>query len=170
MIELSSHQYNEETGKYRATNSDVYFEPANRAYRGRQDQLNLPRAARSESTLTHFERPIPGYRIGVDPKARRIRIFDPLGEARQDERDEVSAACMAAFKKPFKAAEPRVTENANPATVDHYLTWMFRLVDGHNAELVSGEFPKSIVEAAKAERRADSTFKPAMEPIEMIPA
>jgi len=97
---------------------------------------------------------LPGYQVSVDLKAKRIRVFDPL--ANHPNKKEILEALRKFFKKPVAIEDESVTVDQAPATLDRWLCCMYRLCEAKQAALISGEWPKHILERVRAERLKDS--------------
>jgi hypothetical protein len=134
-------------------NVNPFIEPLGEARRGKWRRSNLPAANWADAEVAALPS-LPGYRVAVDTVAHKIRIFDPLET--DSNRPQIEAALRKFFKRRLEIEPEQVTHDQPLATLDRWLRWMYRLVEGGNARVVHGDIPPEIEQQVAEERNRDA--------------
>jgi hypothetical protein len=134
-------------------NINPFIEPLGEARRGKWRRSNLPVANLADAEVAGLPN-LPGYKVAVDLVARKIRVFDPL--EKESNRRDIESSLRKFFKRRLEIEPEQVTHDQPLATLQRWLVWMHRLVEGGNAKVVSGEIPDEIKHRVAEERSADA--------------
>lgn len=86
---------------------------------------------------------LPGISIHVNTGAKRVRVFDPLGEpGNADLLEQVKKIVKLAMKKDGREEKTTVYEDCNEDELKSWLYWARRFVDARQCEVVSGRVPE----------------------------
>jgi hypothetical protein len=86
---------------------------------------------------------LPGMRVGLDARAGRGRVFDPLNLPEFKETLEKAQAALESgpWRKKYGPEKDVEYPSLRPSEVKSWLYWMRRLVDGKSAKVLSGRLP-----------------------------
>lgn len=145
-------------------NMDVWVTPMNESRAGRWSRKNLSpgwQAGRGVQKL----KDIPGWRITIDYRQNRVRIFHPYYKT--DEGERAAREFQAATGKVLTVEPPTTFDELDDADVKRWLAFAWRLTHDKPehclATVVAGEFPKSTEGDVKKERSFDVHLRNARE-------
>lgn len=118
-----------------SSNRSLYFAPLNRVVRGAFD-FNKVAEPSARLVSSRWPQPIPGQRIGIDPKSGEAWVSDPL-------HDPGHQATREAIERRGNRLPPAREEFQGV----HVASWLHRMqaaVNAGCAKLVKGQFPDKL--------------------------
>ncbi len=117
-----------------ANNSNIFFDPLGKTLRG---ALDVSKVASKGKALAVGN--VPGLRVGLTLRAKRARVFDPLGLPNEQARlDHINEARGRTFEKAIKPCTQETYTNMTDNELATFLYWMRRYVQEKKAVVVTG--------------------------------
>lgn len=138
-------------------NLNPYLRSLSDAFRGITRETSLDVTVTDSPENRRFPKHLPGFRIEVDIRNRRVTVYDPLT---RPEGEKARESLLAYLEKPFQGVPKRrytpfkdiVIENCMNNQLVEWLDELRTLVNANHAQLRKGEFPASVGEYREAER------------------
>jgi hypothetical protein len=134
-----------------AGNTDIWIEPMSEKRRGRwlKGQMTSDWADGNKMAKAAPEE-LPGYHVSIDVRGRKVRVFDPLYGT---QKGEDIARRFEGIGQELRLERPKEFNGLSDTQLWGWLLWAYRVVAGDLAQIVSGEFPKSVPPRWEQERQ-----------------